>query len=213
MDRRLGLGLLLAGLLFCAGFLLRDFLLAGFVRPMALLLWIGNRLIATVDQTAYWAGLILLLAFASLLRLSKQTTTYKVRHAENENATLFSIRHWRTLILLTSDETDRLNFLKQSLQRLLKDIYAAKEPSQVPWKIDEDIEQGNIRLPGTVQEFLMLAPPAQAPPTLAQRLRRLGQGPARWYRHWTKQDVTEYYQSIAEVISLMEKELENEDEQ
>lgn len=63
IDRRVIIGVLLAGLLFLTGFLLRDFLLMNIVKPMALLLWIGNRLLSSIDQVAYWVGLILVLVF------------------------------------------------------------------------------------------------------------------------------------------------------
>jgi hypothetical protein len=213
IDRRVVLGILLAGLLFFTGILLRDFLLANFVKPIALLLWAGNRLISSINQSAYWAGLILVLLLISLLRFSWQPAIYETDKPGNENDSLYSVRQWRTLILLTSDEADRLNFLKNSLRTLLTDIYAARSPSQAPWKIYEDFAQGDIRLPVSIREFLMLDPSAKARPTVIQRLQHLSQAPARLVRHWTKQDRAEYYQSIAEVISFLEKQLENEDEQ
>jgi hypothetical protein len=83
----------------------------------------------------------------------------------------------------------------------------------VSWQIYEDFEQGDIRLPDPIRKFLALYPPSKTPPTLKQRLQRHSQAPARLARRWTKQDQAEYYQSIAEVISFMEKQLENEDEQ
>ncbi len=211
--RRFVIGILLAGALFLAGILLRGFLLANFVKPVALLLWIGNRLIASIDQAAYWAGLVLVLIFISLWRFSRQTAIHEVDRSGNGNATLYSFRHWRTLILLTSDEADRLNFLKRSLGTLLIDVYAARQPSHMAWKIYEDIEQGDIRLPESIRKFLMLDPPSPARPTLTQRLQRLSQAPARFIRHRTKQDRAEYYQSIAEVITFLEQQRENEDEQ
>jgi len=210
IDRRVVFCILMAGLLFLAGILLRDFLLANFVKPIALMLWTCNRLIASIDQTAYWAGLILVLILISLLRLSRQQVIQEVDHTGRENATLDSIRYWRALILLTSNESDRLNFLKNPLQTLLKDIYALRPHSQVSGKTDEDFEQGAMMLPDSIREFLKIDPPSNVHPNLMQRPR---QAPIGFVRHWVKQDQTEYYQSIAEVISFMEKQLENEDEQ
>ncbi len=213
INRRFVFGLLVIVLLFLTGFLLRDFLLENFVKPIALLLWIGNRLIASIDQAAYWIGLILVLVFISLLRVMRRPVTYEVDSSDRENVTLSSIRHWRTLILLTTDETGRLNLLKNALQVLLKDLYASKDPTQARWKIYEDVERGDITLPESIREFLMLDPPPNARPTPLHLLQRLGQAPARLVRHWTGQEQAEYYQSIAEVISFMEQQLENEDEQ
>lgn len=197
-NRRLVLGILLTGLLFLTGFLLRDFLLANIVKPMALLLWAGNRLIASIDQAAYWIGLILVLVFIGLARLTRQPVIDVVEPTKNESATLNSIRHWRTLILLSSSEPDKLDYLKPSLQTLLKALHAAREPSQALWRIHENIEQGDIRLPDSIREYLLLDPPAKTRPSLVRRLK--------------KQSQAEYYQSIAEVVSYLEKQLENEDE-
>lgn len=212
-GRRVRLGVILAGLLLLAGFLLRGWLLAHFVRPMALLLWSGSRLAAAIDQSSYWVGLILGLIAAVLVRLLRQQALLEGEPAENGNATLHSIGHWRTLILLTSSESDRLNLLKNAMQKLLKEIYASKQPSERPWKIYQEVEQGEVTLPGRVRKFLMLDPPNETRPTLMQQLRRASQAPVGKGRRWTKQERDAYYQSIAEVISFMETELENEDGQ
>jgi hypothetical protein len=213
IHRRVVFGILLAALLFFTAFLLRDFLLENFVKPIALLLWSGNRLIASIDQSTYWAGLILVLICFSLLRFLRRNVIQEVEHAENGNATLDRIRYWRTLILLTTHQSGRFNFLKNALQKLMKDIYAAKQSSQAPWKIHQDIEQGDMLLPDSISAFLLLGPSNNAPPNSMQRLQRLLQAPTRQVRHWQKQDEAEYYQSIDEVISFMEKELEKDDDQ
>ncbi len=213
IDRRVVLGLLLIGLIFSAGFLLRDFLLANLVKPMALLLWMGSRLIASIDQLTYWAGLILALLLISLPRLLRRQPGPEESRAGNATGTLYSIRHWRTLILLNTNEADRLNYLKNSLRTLLNDLYASRESSQVSLNTHDDIAQGDTRLPDSIREFLLLSPPSEAMTTQAQPWQRLSRAPARFFRRRTKQDQAKYYQSIEEVISFMEKQLENEDEQ
>jgi hypothetical protein len=210
ISRRVVFGILLAGVLFFTAILLRDFLLENFVKPIALLLWTGNRLIASIDQSVYWAGLILVLIGISLLRFSTQQGIPEVDDTENGNATLDRIRYWRTLILLTSNEPHRLNFLKNAMQKLMFDIYASQQPSQVPWKIYQDIEQGDIILPGSISEFLLLGRSRNDRPNIIQRLR---QARRKRVLHWQKQGAAEYYQSIAEVISFMEKELEKNDDE
>lgn len=212
INRWVGIGILVSGVLLLAGILLRDFLLVNFVQPMALMLWVGRRVIISIDQSVYWAGLILAVTFITLLRLSKQQTIHETEHPHSGNATLNNMGHWRTLILLTSDETDQLNFLKHSMRTLLKDIYASKSPSLVPWKIYQGVEEGDISVPESIRNFLMLDPVPKPPPNLIERLRRFIQSPFGWGRRWTRQYQADYYRNIAESISFMENELENEDD-
>jgi hypothetical protein len=213
ISRRMVVGILLAGLVLAAGFLLRSVILENFVRPVALLLWVVNRLLASVDQVVYWVGLILAALFITLSRIAARPMDLGEIHYTAENATLQNMNQWRALILLTRDETDRPNPLRQSLASLLKNVYASKQPNQVPWEVNEALERGDIPLPEPIRAFLMIHQAQNTRPSWLQRVRHISQLPSRWVRHWTGQDVTDYYSSIAEVISFMEKQLESDDDE
>lgn len=212
---RTGLGILLVGLILMVGFLLRSVILEDFVKPIALLLWTGNRLLASVDQIVYWIGLLLAALFVTFVRMAihaLQPTDPAMIHYTSANTVLKKVVEWRTTILLTHDETDQPNHLRRSLLNLLKDVYASKRPNLVPREVYEAFEKGDIPLPQQIRTFFFLNPAPNTRPSLLQRLSQFSQVPGKWVRHWKKQDIADYYSSIDEVISFMEQQLESEDD-
>lgn len=213
ISRKTALGILLTILILLAGILLRSFLQENLVKPIALLLWVMRRVFDSVDQVVYWVGLIMGGLFLAILRLAPQPMDIEtVRHSSG-NATLKNMNQWRTLMMLTRDETDRPNLLRQNLTSLLKDLYASKQPNLVPWEVYAALERGDIPLPEATRAFLMIGQNPNARPSLRQRFVSISRLPGKWLRHWTGQDVADYYSSIADVISLMEKSLESENDE
>lgn len=211
ISRRAVLGILLFGLLLLTGILLRSAILENFVRPVALLLWMTNRVFASVDQVVYWFMLILIILFITFTRITISTKNLETFTHSAASSTLENMNLWRTMILTTQDETVRKNLLRQSLANLLRDVYASKQPHRAPWEIYDALEQGEIPLPDSLRDFLLLN--QKQPPSLIQRLQHAIQAPSRWVHHWTGQDVRDYYASIEEVIAFMEKKLESEDDE
>lgn len=215
ISRRAVLGILLTGLFMIVGVLLRSAILENFVKPIALLLWTVNRLLASVDQIVYWIGLILIGMFITFLRAAFHTLQpidQRTIHYGGKNATLRTVDQWRIMILLTLDETDQPNHLRRNLMNLLKDVYASKQPHLVPWEVYQTLERGDIPLPEQVKAFFFQNQSQAARPSLFDRLQQLSKVPGKWVRHWKGQDVADYYASIEEVITFMEQQLEHEDD-
>lgn len=210
-SRRTIFGILLFGLILLTGILLRSVILEYFVRPMALLLWMINRVFISVDQVVYWFGLILVILFIIFTRITIGTKDMETFYHFTGYSALENIHQWRTMILTTQEQADQKNLLKQSLANLLKDVYASKQPNRAPWEIYDALEQGDIPLPDSIRTFLMLN--QKEPPSLIQRMGQIIQAPIGWVHHWTGQDVRDYYASIEEVIVFMEKKLESEDDE
>lgn len=212
---RVGSGILLVGLILMVGFLLRSVILESFVQPVALLLWTGNRLLASLDQAVYWIGLILVGLLVTFIRMAihaLQPIDHTMIHYSSGNTVMKKVDEWRTTILLTLDETDQPNHLRQSLLTLLKDVYTSKQPNRVAREIYEAFERGDISLPQQIQAFFFLNQAQNTRTSLFQRLNQLSRLPGKWVRHWKKQDIADYYSSIDEVISFMEQQVESEDD-
>ena len=209
ISRRTSLVLLLLGLFLFAGILFRAAILDNFVTPVALVVWLFRRIVLSVDQRIYWIGLIFSAALIGILRLVGRPAPLEREAAPRSNATLETVSYWRTSILITRDEIDEYNLLRRELGKLLTAVVASRRPDIPQWEILTQLRSGQIPLPEDLRAFLFPEEDSGAGRSFRQRLQTLLQAPRKWARRWRGSDRAGYYQSIEDVIRLMESELEN----
>jgi hypothetical protein len=178
LSRRAALLLLLLGLALLLGFFFRSFLLENFIRPVALVVLLLQRVVQSVDQHVYWYLLIASAVIYLFVRFALTLTAPPPETPAEPNVTLDSINQWRVLIPLSDEASDRPNILKQNLGRILTTIYSSREPDTVPWEVDEALRVRRIPLPESIHAFLFPAAPAEETvpraPDPARRLARSG---------------------------------------
>jgi hypothetical protein len=209
MSRRTSLFLILLALCLLIGILFRDFVRDNFVTPIAVMLLVFWRIALSVDQKYYWGALILAAGLYALYCLQAQRpAVVDQTRPPDANTSLENVNHWRTWILLTSDELRMSNILKRDLGRLLVAMYALKQPGTSSFEIHKALYLRQIPLPEHIYAFLFPAVPSDSRRSLSQILQTVWQTPGEWVRRWTGRDVAEYYESIEDVLTILESALE-----
>gem|GEM_PF-1695085 len=186
-----------------------------FVKPIALVLLLGWRIVQSIDQRIYWFALVfavLLYALIRLYRLFQVPNTFEQTQSPDSNAALEQINYWWTSIRLTEFEVDQADGLKRNLINMLTAIYASKQFHAMPYEVYGALEQRQIPLPEPVYAFLFPAQPFGAKRSIKQALRRWRDMPRRQIRRWTGREKAEYYQMLEQVLKFMEAVMENEDD-
>jgi hypothetical protein len=212
LSGRISLTILILGLILLLGILFRSTLMEYLVRPIAILIWYVWRILSSVDQVFYWRAasiLALIYIFFSLfLRQLRKLTVLEPTAPPSSNATLENISYWRTTILVTQDEIETPNILKRNLGNMLASMYASKQSETSTWEVFDGLKLRRIPLPDPIYAFLFPGNPLSSPRTFRQILQTIWQTPQNWLRKWTKQDLTEYYQKIDQVVAFMESAME-----
>jgi hypothetical protein len=223
---RLSLLILVLGLFLFLGILFRSYLLDYLVFPVAILFWYLWRILSSFDQAFYWGALVisalLYSFFIVLFRWLRRPVTLEQIPPPNSNATLENVRYWRTTILVTQDEMDNPNILKRNLGKMLASICVSKEPGSssqevykalrllnrsLPEQMDSELQ--GISLPKSMHAFLFPEESdARTGHSIGNTLQAVRQAPRNLMRRLTGRDVADYYQSIEEVIELMESSME-----
>ncbi len=203
ITRRTSLLLLLI-LLFLLAILFRSYLLENLVMPVALLFWLLRRVVLSVDQGVYWGLMIFLSAFYFFIRTARTPVFDEPVPQPGGNATLETMRYWRTAILLTGEAADQPDVLKQDLVRLLASIYAAREPDVTLMQTYDALKQRQIPLPASIQAFLFPNESTASRRSLAQIASGAWHTLGKCFRRWTGRDKAAYYRSIEEVLDFME---------
>jgi hypothetical protein len=192
-----------------------DFVQDNFVRPIALVLLLGWRILLSIDQRIYWFALVLavmLYALIRLYRLFQAPDTFEQTQSPDSNSTLEQISHWQTSIRLTDFNLDQSDSLKRNLINMLAAIYASKQFRAVPYEVYGALEQRQIPLPESVYTFLFPAKPSGAQLSIKWLLHNLRNMPRKQIRRWTGREKAEYYQMLEQVLKFMEAVMENEDD-
>jgi hypothetical protein len=174
-------------------------------------LWLFWRIVRSVDQTLYWGLLIfsaVIYAFIRFARRTQASAAFEQIQPSDLGVTLERVKYWRTSIHLTRDEIEKFNFLKRNLRTMLVTVYASQQPGMAPFEIHAALKQRQIPLPEHIYAFLFPAESSGSRRSFKQVLQTIRDIPRKRVRQWTGRDVAEYYQSIEEVISLMESALE-----
>jgi hypothetical protein len=211
MPRRVSLVILLLALIVLMGIVFRTLVFNVFVLPVAALCWLLWRLLLSVDQDIYWELLIFTALIYVIFRLTKVSAGTTHTAASDPNTALETVNYWRTSIMVTHNEIERPNLLKSNLGRLLAAVYARQQPERPLYEVYSALSRREIQMPESINNFLF---PQELPASaggIRQLLNVIRQAPTRWYRQRTGRDVMEYYQSIEEVIALMESSMEVND--
>ena len=205
------------GLFLLVGFSFPSFVEDNFVTPIALMLWLGWRILQSIDQPVYWLVLILAVVFYFLIRLYRwayRVDAFEQTQSLDSNAALEQIGYWQTSIRLTDFRIDRSNILARNLARnlakMLAAVYASKQLHVTQYEIYSALEQRQIPLPEPVYTFLFPAQSSGAKRSIKQILRRLRDIPRKRIHRWTGREKAEYHQLLDQVLEFMESVMENE---
>jgi len=201
------------GLFLLVGFSFPSFVQDNFITPIALVLWLGWRILQSIDQQIYWVMLIFAVVIYCLIRLFRWVQgveTVEQTQALHANAALEQISYWRTSIRLTGFKIDSANSLERNLAKMLAALYASKQLHVAPHEIYSALEQRQMPLPEPVYAFLFPAQSSGAKRSFQQILRNLRDMPRKRIRHWTGREKAEYYQLLDQVLKFMESVMENE---
>ncbi len=182
-----------------------------FVKPIALVLLLGWRILLSIDQRIYWLGLVcavMLYALIRLYRLFQVPDTFEQTQSPDSNFTLEQISYWRNSIRLTDFSLDQADSLKRSLINMLVAIYASKQFRVMPYEVYDAMEQRQIPLPEPIYTFLFPAKPSGAKLSITQLLRRGRAMPRRQIRRWAGREKAEFYQMLEQVLKFMEAVME-----
>ena len=201
------------GLFLLVGFSFPSFVQDNFITPLALVLWLGWRILQSVDQQVYWLVLILAVVFYFLIRLYRwalEGDTVEQSQSRYSNAALEQMSHWRTSIRLTDFKIDRSNSLERDLAQMLAALYASKQLHVAPHEVYSALEYRQMPLPEPVYTFLFPAQSSGAKRSAKQILRNLRDIPRKQIRRWTGREKAEYYQLLDQALKFMESVVENE---
>lgn len=194
--------LLLAGLVI----VFRSFLMATIIEPVALLIWLGWRIVSSVDQDTYWIILIVIstLLVVRLLAYSKDEPSISAYNDLYRPPSRLEL--WKGLIensVLGRNENEQL---RSSLKELsIKVIARDGLPESI--RAEDFIKERKGSLPPAVQQNLF--------DTSANSRNGLTNGWLSrtitllpWFRNHRKEIMPQDYRMIDEVLTWMETELE-----
>ncbi len=209
-PRRVAWLVLLLGLGLFLGVLFRDFLLANFILPIALLAMLLWRVVQSVHQAFYWGVMLAIAAGVATFRLAQTIMPTEETVPPDRPAILKSVSYWQTALLITGVEGWAAAMLRRDLGRILVAIYASQQPEAWPAELHEALKQHRLPLPPAVHTFLFPSEASKTEPAWRRRLRRLAETPSRWFRQSTGRDRAEYFQGLEETVAFMETLMEIE---
>jgi len=193
----LGLGLFL-------GFLSWDFILANVITPIALILLLFWRVLLSVHQAFYWGAVVALAVGLACYRLFQGIELEDRPAALNPNSVLKDIGFWRLSLQLASEGGSSSSSLKSELRSMLVELYAAKQPDATYLTIYDALLAHQLPLPDLLYQFLFNDEAQATNLSWRERLQHLATKPAKWIRHLTGRDKTEYYKAMEDTITFME---------
>ncbi len=210
ISRRLAVVLFLLWFLILPALLFPSFIQDNLITPVALVLLLFWRILQSIDQAIYWLVLVLLALGYFFFRLSHwaQGPVVPESASSDSNATLERISYWQTAIRAGGIETNKSSTLVHDLGMLLAAEYASRRPESVRFEIYDDLKRRQIPLPGPIHAFLFPVESSGSRRSLKQILRNLRDLPRKRIRRWTGRETAEYYQSLEQVLTFMESELE-----
>lgn len=213
VSRRLA-GVAFFLIILLAGILFWPFIFSEIIRPTALVVWVLLRVfILSIDQSFFWAVIVLITAFLLLRRLliSPQPTTQSTDF-QRPNTTIENIQYWISLLATSAQNPQDDRTTKKELTHLLLLFYTTKKRNSADFRLYDALHQGEIPLPEHIHTFLFPPELQQAERPLKRFLQSIRRTPQKWIRRWTGQDKAEYYQLINEVLAFVETSLEINDD-
>ncbi len=205
------LSLLLVGL--CLGLTLAfpAFLLTGVMQPIAVSLWLAWRLVTSVDQSTYWALVVLICCIWLVRVLPPGRTKQDARPLKDVQQPITHISQWQALFHNAAQSDAGEAALREHLQELLKEVVGDSEHASAS-DLERRLLSNRLSPPSTVSEYLF--PPAPAGSWLSlDRLRSLPVRCARWARRSLGMPTGPDTATIGELLSWMESMMEMRDDQ
>jgi hypothetical protein len=200
--------ILLLGLVLLSGVLFHSFILEILVRPLALVVWLSWRVLLSIDQKVYWALLIFLALFYALICLVPGPVASERSVPTEPSITLDGVHGWHMSICFPAGGVENPTLLRHALEKMLVTMYTSKQSELPYWQVHEALKQRQIPLPEPVYAFLFPAEPPPGRQSFKRILQAIWHAPGKLARRWAGRDVTEFYQSIEQVLNFMESSLE-----
>ncbi len=160
MNRFSRLTLLLVLVSLCLGFTLAfpSVLMTSVLQPIVVSLWLAWRLVASVDQSTYWA-LIILVCCVWLVRVLPPGRPRQATAASRDTQEPTpSISRWQALLRNAQRTNAGEEALRANFQELTEAILGGEDRSgcRIP---QQALSIKQVKLPATVREYLHPAPP------------------------------------------------------
>jgi hypothetical protein len=194
--------LLVLGLLMSGLESVRSFFMANVIQPIALVVWIVWRVIASVDQIVYWI-LLILACFIFVMRLIPTTGDDKLKAAYNYAYRSGNrVEYWKSLMTDAAPGKEDSVILHDSLKKLLVSAMQDTKES-APFDLEKAVTSKEIRLSLEAQHFLF-------PP---QRSRRKPSSQwngllSAWLRRKIGRNENQDTKAIEEILGWIESEME-----
>jgi hypothetical protein len=186
------------------------------VMPSATALWLVLRtFVLSVHQGAWWWGLIVLVAFASLVVLLRRFALEDAARAEARPTAWNPARRWRDSILANVHAEPSRDSFRSDAAWLLSSLYASPRPGSEIYQVRDALRRGEIPLPPAVHDFLFAEgePPPPIPsffadPRACVRETVASMRRAARQRSRSRRRTARYVRSAEEVLAFMETQLE-----
>ncbi len=208
---KVALPFLLVGL--CLGLTLAfpAFLVTGVMQPVALSLWLAWRMVTSVDQSTYWALLILICCVWLVRVLPPGRRRQVTPESGGVQEPITSISHWQAL-LRNAQRTDAGEAaLRANLHELLEEVVGGGEHA-ADNGLERRLLSNRTILSPAVHEYLF--PTSTTTYWLAlDYVHRLGAGFVRWLRRAIGMPAGPDPVTINEVLGWMESMMEMKNDQ
>jgi hypothetical protein len=199
------LSLLLLGTGFVLAVIYRSWLIANWVRPLALVLWAVVRVFLSVHQSVYWTGLIFLAFYLALRILPQRPEEFKRYPNREPQEPVNRLDHWYQLIRSAPGRAGQDQALKKELQILIDDWQRAKKNAGALVAPDISANYQDL-IPDAVSNFLVPERKA-ATNRFWQRMRWMKKIIMRWMP-WQSNQSSEYEDAIEAVVDYIETNVE-----
>ena len=164
------------------------------IAPIAQTSWLLLRiLVLSIDQRIYWGGLVVIIAFAILLRILQRTDPRPPILAQQRNRAMSRLEDWRRLFAQTPKYDDERTEIQQELLDLLVHSYALHQHLTPDFHVTEAFRRREIPLPENLYALLFPATPEghDARRSILQRKR-------------SRRETERYHRSVEECLAFLE---------
>lgn len=209
-SRRLVIvGFLLLIIVF-VGLLFWPFILNDIITPASLVVWLLLRIfVLSIHQKYYWAVIIFMTAFFLYRRLlPPPPPLIQARDFPNPNEIMRTIGYWRSLFVLTGQDTHAGKTFKEELARLVLSADPTNQHTLPYYLLYNALQRGEIPIPDQIHTFLFLTEPQQGGRSLKKLIQFIRHTPRQWIRRWTGQEFADHCRMIDETLCFIETSLE-----
>ena len=208
MNRLVKYGALILFVSLFLGAMLRfpSYVMAYFVEPIAILFWAAWRIASSVNQTVYWAFLIVLCLMLMIRLLPSGRNGAIISAHPYKHESRSRVERWQALLKGAALGNDESANLRESLRNLLADMITQTEPSS-PVDLKEALVSRQISLPPAARRYLF--PSAAKSKWLSEdRQAYLLARTPNWLRKWAGMPAGADKATIHELLEWMESFME-----